>query len=98
MPKTQREVHPVYKRNWTAHEKEVWEMFLAPKYGQEEDGFWAGHCPMHDPECQSPGSAGFNFDKGSWRCNRQSGSCLAPKKQGSTSNLLTWIEKNLLGY
>lgn len=98
MPKQKREEHPLYKRKWTVHEKGVWEMFLAPKFGQDEEGYWSGYCPMHDEQCQSPGSAGFNFERGLWRCHRPSGSCLAPKRYGSTSNLFNWIEKNLLGY
>lgn len=92
-----REVHPVYKTKWTAEERDFWEVWLVPKLGCDEDGYWFGHCPMHDAGRQDRGSAGFNFTNGSWRCNRIGpDNCLHPKKGGSVANLEKYINQNLL--
>lgn len=69
--------------------KKFWR-FLIPALGVDTEGWWYGHCLLHDKECglsEHPDTptAMFNFSKGVIRCISDE-SCHAPRKAMSMSN------------
>lgn len=47
----------------------MWWRYVMEADGIDQDGYWLGHCPIHD-EVKDPevASAQFNFRKGVMRC------------------------------
>jgi hypothetical protein len=53
----------------SATQRELWWAFIIEADGADPDGWWLGHCPLHDKEAESvEPTAQFNFQHGALRC------------------------------
>jgi len=70
-------------------QRELWWQYVIASAGVEWNGWWLGHCPLHDRDGvddELP-TAQFNFIHGAMRCLGEP-SCLAPKSVMSLTNVL----------
>lgn len=53
----------------SAAQRDLWWVFIIEADGADPDGWWLGHCPLHDKEVSGvEPTAQFNFQHGALRC------------------------------
>ena len=73
----------------TQNQRALWWHFVMADDGVDPDGYWLGHCPIHDLKRDlEVATAQFNFRKGVMRCLGEP-SCHEGKRAVSLTNVLT---------